>query len=189
MNLSSPLKKFTTSSGLTYGDVFIPPSPIKPTILFLHGFPSAAYDWRHQISHFSQAGYGVLAPDLLGYGSSDKPESAQEYKGKRMASDVVELLDYENIDKVHGVGHDWGSFFLSRLANYHSTRFYSYSFMAVGYMPPNVVFDLESANAELKREVGYDTFGFWEFFLEEDAAVVLKQHVSAFRIAADVLKN
>jgi pimeloyl-ACP methyl ester carboxylesterase len=189
MNLSSPLEKFTTSSGLTYGYVFLPPSPTKPTILFLHGFPSAAYDWRHQISHFSQSGYGVLTPDLLGYGSSSKPDSAQEYKGKQMASDIADLLDHVKIDKVHGVGHDWGSYLLSRLANYHSVRFYSYSFLGVGYMPPNVVFDLESANAELKREVGYDTFGFWEFFLQEDAAALLRGHVSTFPRVREQLKN
>jgi soluble epoxide hydrolase/lipid-phosphate phosphatase len=189
MNLASPLKKFTTSSGHTYAYVFLPPNPAKPTILFLHGFPSAAYDWRHQVSHFSQSGYGVLTPDLLGYGSSSKPDSAQAYKGQQMASDIVDLLDHEKIDKVHGVGHDWGSYLLSRLANYHSNRFYSYSFLGVGYMPPNVVFDLESANAELKREVGYDTFGFWEFFLEEDAAILLKGHVSTFSRIQEQLRS
>jgi soluble epoxide hydrolase/lipid-phosphate phosphatase len=98
-----------------------------------------------------------------------------------MASDIVGLLDHEKIDKVHGVGHGWGSHLLSRSANYHSTRFYSYSFLGVGYMPPNVVFDLESANAELKREVGYDTFGFWKSFFEEDAVALLREHVSPFQ--------
>jgi soluble epoxide hydrolase/lipid-phosphate phosphatase len=163
MNLPAPVKKFITSSSLTYGYIYIPPSSGIPTILFLHGFPSGAYDWRHQISHFSQEGCGLLVPDLLGYGSTDKPESAEQYKGKKMASDIIEILDHENIGKIHGVGHDWGSYLLSRLANYHSSRFSSYSFLGVGYMPPGLVFDLESANTVLKLEVGYDTFGFWEF--------------------------
>lgn len=95
-----------------------------------------------------------------------------------MADDIVSLLNHENVDKVHGVGHDWRSYLLSRLANYHSVRFYSYSFLGVGYMPPNIVFDLDRANAELKREVGYDTFGFLEFFLEDDAPALLREHVS-----------
>jgi soluble epoxide hydrolase/lipid-phosphate phosphatase len=178
MNLPAPVKKFITSSSLTYGYIYILPSSGKPTILFLHGFPSGAYDWRHQISHFSQEGCGLLVPDLLGYGSTDKPESAEEYKGKKMASDIIEILDHENIGKIHGVGHDWGSYLLSRLANYHSSRFSSYSFLGVGYMPPGLVFNLESANTALKLEVGYETFGFWEFLIEEDAAAVINQRVS-----------
>ena len=112
MNLDIPLKKVTLPSVVTYGYVYHHPTPTKPTIPFLHGFPSAAYDWRHQISHFSKAGYGVLAPDLLGYGSTDKPLAAHEYRGKKMAAEIIEILDHENINKVHGVGHDWGSYLL-----------------------------------------------------------------------------
>ena len=75
-----------------------------------------------------------------------------------MVSDIIEILDDENIGKIHGVGHDWGSYLLSRLANYHSSQFYSYSFVGVEYMSPGLVFDLERANAALKDKVRYDTF-------------------------------
>jgi pimeloyl-ACP methyl ester carboxylesterase len=182
MNLSTELAKFTISSGLTYGYIYLHPSPGKATILFLHGFPSAAYDWRHQVPHFSQAGYGVLAPDLLGYGSTDKPGQPEQYKGKKMASEIIEILDHEKIDKVHGVGHDWGSYMLSRLANYHSHRFLSYSFLDVAYMPPGIHFDVEVANAESKAEVGYERFGFWKFLIEDDAADLLREHVGGSEV-------
>jgi pimeloyl-ACP methyl ester carboxylesterase len=84
-----------------------------------------------------------------------------------MASDIIEILDHENIGKIHGVGHDWGSYLLSRLDNYHSSRLHSYSFVGVGYMPPGLVYELERVNAALKLEVGYDTFGFWELLYRE----------------------
>ena len=177
MNLSTKLTKFTLSSGVTYGYVYIPPQSAKTTILFLHGFPSGAYDWRHQIPYFSAAGFGVIVPDLLGYGSTDKPEAAEAYKGKKMASEIIEILDHEKINKVHGVGHDWGSYLLSRLANYHSNRFFSFSFLDVAYMPPGIKFDVEAANAESKDEVGYERLGFWKFLIEDDAVAILKEHV------------
>lgn len=94
-------------SGTTYSYVHIKPSGEKPYILFLHGFPSSSYDWRHQISFFSKLGYGIIAPDLLGYGATDKPKESESYKLKSIAQDVVSILDIEKTGKVYGVGHDW----------------------------------------------------------------------------------
>lgn len=106
-------RKLTTiSSSTTYCYVHFTPSSPKPTNFFLHGFPSSSYDWRHQISHFSSHGYGVLVPDLLGYGGTDKPVSPNAYLGKKMATEVVDVLDYEGLDMVHAVGHDFGSHLL-----------------------------------------------------------------------------
>jgi soluble epoxide hydrolase / lipid-phosphate phosphatase len=179
MNLNVPLTKAKLPSGVTYGYVFCHPTTEKPTILFLHGFPSAAYDWRHQISYFSQAGYGVLAPDLLGYGSTDKPIAVEDYRGKKMAAEIVEILDREGISKVHGVGHDWGSYLLSRLANYHSDRFFSYSFLDVAYMPPGI-FDIDAVETDSIAEVGYERLGFWRFLIEDGAMELVMNNVSCW---------
>lgn len=95
-------------SGTTYRYIHIRPQQSnKPYILFLHGFPSNAYGWRHQIRFFSEKGYGVVAPDLLGYGGTDKPSEPEAYRQKKMADEVVEILDEEGIEKVLGVSHDW----------------------------------------------------------------------------------
>jgi soluble epoxide hydrolase/lipid-phosphate phosphatase len=106
--------KFTTSRKLTYSYIHILPQtsssnagPKKGYILFLHGFPSSSYDWHHQIAHFSANGYGLIVPDLLGYGESDKPREGSFYTGKGMASDIAEILEHESIREVVGVGHDW----------------------------------------------------------------------------------
>ncbi|RDW92237.1 hypothetical protein BP5796_01631 [Coleophoma crateriformis] len=115
--------------GLTYSFINIPPSSTtvpKPHILFLHGFLSGSADWRHQITYFSGKGYEVFVPDLLDYGGSSKPSDTALYlyKGKDMAADLIEILDAEGImGKLLGVGHDCGSFLLSRMANYHPDRF------------------------------------------------------------------
>lgn len=96
-------------SGITYSYVHIKPSEEKPYILFCHGFPSSSYDWRHQIAFFSNLGYGIVAPDLLGYGGTDKPKELEPYKMKTMCADVVGILDAVGVEKVLGVGHDWYS--------------------------------------------------------------------------------
>lgn len=96
------------NDGTTYAFVHVPPTDFKkPTFLLLHGFPSSSWDWRHQISQFRKAGYGVVAPDLLGYGDTDKPEELDAYSMKRMSSHVAEILQRKGLQKVIGVGHDW----------------------------------------------------------------------------------
>lgn len=92
--------------GTNYGYVYVPAQPSKPTLLLLHGFPSSSYDWRHQIARLPEAGYGVLAPDLLGYGDTDKPAEFENYKMANMCAHITELLDKERLATVIGVGHD-----------------------------------------------------------------------------------
>ena len=94
-------------SGRTYRYVHYRPRKVdKPTVLFLHGFPSSSYDWRRQFDYFASRGYGVIAPDLLGYGGTDKPTDVEAYTLKNQAHEVAELLDCVDIEAVLSVGHD-----------------------------------------------------------------------------------
>jgi soluble epoxide hydrolase/lipid-phosphate phosphatase len=165
-------------SGPTYSYVYIPAHPNKPTLLLLHGFPSSCYDWRFQVSHFRSRGYGVLAPDLLGYGETDRPTDANAYRGKKMASEIVEILEHEKLDVVHGIAHDWGTFLLGRLANYYPERLASASFLVVGYRPPGERLDLDGLNAMTKKAVGYEVCGYWRFFEREEAGEIVDKNVS-----------
>lgn len=98
----------TTNRALTYSYIHIPPQlPNTRYLLFLHGFPSTSYHWHHQISFFKAKGYGVIAPDLLGFGETSKPTELEMYKGEDMANDIVEILDSEGIERLIGVAHDW----------------------------------------------------------------------------------
>jgi pimeloyl-ACP methyl ester carboxylesterase len=172
-------KTVILSTGHTYNYVHIPPtSPTKPTILFFHGFPSSCYDWRHQINFFPLHGYGILAPDLLGYGGSSKPTSAEEYKAKKMAAEMIEILDHEGLTKVHAVSHDTGTILLSRLANYYPDRLLSCTFLAVPYSKPGEHFDLDAVNALTKKVHGKERFGYLKFFVSDRTGDLLDQHVS-----------
>ncbi|KAF8859296.1 alpha/beta-hydrolase [Acephala macrosclerotiorum] len=167
-------------SGVTYAHTYIPAKAGNATILFLHGFPSSSYDWRHQITHFSSLGYGVIAPDLLGYGETDKPTSVSDYRGIKMAAEINELLEHANLSKVHGVAHDWGSFLLSRLANYYPQRLLSCSFLVVAYRAPGQNMNVDAVNALTKEKLGWKMCGYWKFFEKEDAGQILKDHIESF---------
>jgi len=76
--------------------------------LLLHGFPECAYSYRHQIATLERLGYRVWAPNLRGYGKSDKPLGRREYTMDRLEQDVTDLIDASGARSVLLVGHDWG---------------------------------------------------------------------------------
>jgi pimeloyl-ACP methyl ester carboxylesterase len=64
-----------------------------PLVVMVHGFPELWYSWRHQIKPVAAAGYRVVAPDVRGYGGSDKPHEVQAYDMETLMNDVVGLVD------------------------------------------------------------------------------------------------
>lgn len=101
-------KTTTTSDGTTYAYIRIPAAtPTNPTFLLLHGFPSSSFEWRHMVPRLKGKGYGIVAPDLLGYDDTDKPVEVEAYSHKRMADQIIEILEVEGLKRVIGVGHDW----------------------------------------------------------------------------------
>ena len=173
-------KLTTLPCGRTYSYVSILAKSNKPNILFLHGFPSSSFDWRHQVAYFSALGYGILTPDLLGYGQTSKPLDPASYGGKRMASELAELLEFEGLGKVHGVGHDCGSPLLGRLYSYFPDRFLSCAFLSVPYTPPGTYFDLDAYKASSEQMLGFEKYGYMRFMRTEDSWKVLSAHVSDF---------
>jgi soluble epoxide hydrolase/lipid-phosphate phosphatase len=187
MAIPKPNKQLTLPSGTRYAYIHCPPSgPHKPTLLFLHGFPSTSHDWRHQITHFSSRGYGVLAPDLLGYGGSSKPLDPEAYLGSIMSADIIAILDHENIGKGNGdgdgkviaIGHDWGTYLLSQLAFRYPERFEKFVFLSVPYSPPGRAMDVEVINRATRRSMGFEQFGYWMFLTEDGAGRVIGENVS-----------
>jgi pimeloyl-ACP methyl ester carboxylesterase len=92
---------------LKYHYYYSPAASGKPTLLFLHGFPSTAHDWNRQINYFQPKGYGILAPDMLGFGGTSRPTDVEYFRMSGMAADIIEILDNEKLGKVIGVAHDW----------------------------------------------------------------------------------
>lgn len=78
-----------------------------PLVVLLHGFPQFWYTWRKVIPLLS-GNYTVVAPDLRGYGESDKPENILDYSLNVMSEDIVGLIKSLGHEKAHIVGHDWG---------------------------------------------------------------------------------
>ncbi len=104
---SSLSKNFKVSRGFNYHYYYAPPKDEKVTLFFAHGFPSNADSWHKQASFFRNLGYGVLVPDLLGYGETDKPMDIDPYRYKHLVVDITDIFDHENVDKVIAIGHDW----------------------------------------------------------------------------------
>ena len=102
-------KQTTLSDGTTYAYAYRPAAQAdKATFLLLHGFPSSSYDWRSQYQHLADKGFGLLIPDLLGYGDTDAPSEVEAYSLKRMSGHIEEILEKEGLKNgVIAVGHDW----------------------------------------------------------------------------------
>ncbi|MCS7275416.1 MAG: alpha/beta fold hydrolase [Dehalococcoidia bacterium] len=91
-------------------------------VVLLHGFPELWYSWRHQIPALAAAGLRAIAPDLRGYGESDKPPRIEDYDIQHLVGDVVGLLDALGLEKAVLVGHDWGSIILWMVTVMHPDR-------------------------------------------------------------------
>ncbi len=80
-----------------------------PLVLLIHGWPESWYSWRHQIRALADAGYHVVAPDMRGYGGTDKPKEQDAYNIEQLSADVVGVVDAMGEEQAYLVGHDWGA--------------------------------------------------------------------------------
>src|SRR5215467_4467921 len=64
-----------------------------PLIILCHGFPECWYSWRHQLPALAKAGFRAVAPDLRGYGRSDRPEEVEKYTILDNIGDIVGLVN------------------------------------------------------------------------------------------------
>ncbi|TFK31553.1 Alpha/Beta hydrolase protein [Crucibulum laeve] len=178
---SSLYHKVKTRRGFTYGYYLTPnPGKGKPTVLLIIGFPSTAQDWAPQFKYLTERGYGVIAPDMLGYGGTDKPHDADAYRASPMANDIIDILDKENTKTAFVVSHDWGVIVASRIVNLFPERVSAMAFLSLGYFPPNPKWDWEQAIEQNRKEIGSDVFGYWEFFASDDAPKLIETNLDSF---------
>lgn len=78
-----------------------------PLVVLLHGFPEFWYAWRHQIPALAKK-FQVVAPDLRGYGETERPPNVSDYQGHLLVGDVAGLIHALGHEKAHIIGHDWG---------------------------------------------------------------------------------
>jgi pimeloyl-ACP methyl ester carboxylesterase len=80
-----------------------------PLVVLCHGFPESWYSWRHQLQALAEAGFHAVAPDMRGYGQTDRPDAIEQYTLLHLTGDIVGLLDALSADKAVIAGHDWGA--------------------------------------------------------------------------------
>lgn len=88
-------------------------------VILLHGFPENSSSWLHQFDPLVDAGFAVIAPDLRGYGASDRPSATSAYEIQHLVEDVATIIHSEGDDRAVVVGHDWGGLIAWRLAALH----------------------------------------------------------------------
>jgi epoxide hydrolase 4 len=96
----------------------------RPLMLFLHGFPEAAFVWDEMLAHFSapeHGGYWCVAPNLRGYAGSTSPADVSLYRAKYLVQDLVALKQAlsPNESLACLVAHDWGGAVAWNMANQH----------------------------------------------------------------------
>lgn len=105
-----------------------------PPVLMLHGEPTWSYLYRHMVPVFAGAGLRALAPDLVGFGRSDKPTDRAAYSYQAHVDWTAEWLEALDLRDVTLVCQDWGSLIGLRLATEHPDRF-ARIVVANGFLP------------------------------------------------------
>jgi pimeloyl-ACP methyl ester carboxylesterase len=104
-----------------------------PPVLLLHGWPDSHRLWRHQVEALTAAGFRTVAPDLRGFGDSDRPAEVEAYSLLNIAGDVVGTLDHFGIARAHVVGHDWGAALAWAMAAFMPERVDHLAVLSVGH--------------------------------------------------------
>lgn len=104
-----------------------------PAVLLLHGFPDSSALWRHQIPALVEAGHRVIAPDLRGFGASDRPEDVEAYRMELLVGDMLGILGALGVERASVVGHDWGSALGWALAAFAPERVQRLAALSVGH--------------------------------------------------------
>lgn len=83
----------------------------RPTVVLVHGYPDRQGTWDAVVARLPLDDWHVVTYDVRGAGSSDAPAARAAYRTERLVDDLVAVLDavLSEGEKVHLVGHDWGS--------------------------------------------------------------------------------
>jgi pimeloyl-ACP methyl ester carboxylesterase len=136
-----------------------------PLVILVHGWPESWYSWRHQLKALADAGYHAVAPDMRGYGKTDRPNAVEAYDIHQLTADLVGIVNAMGQKDAMLVGHDWGSIVGWHAMLLHPTRFTAYVAMSVPYNGRGPISTVEG----LKRTMG-DNFFYILYFQEPGVA-------------------
>lgn len=150
-----------------------------PLVLLCHGFPESWYSWRHQLPALAEAGYHAVAPDMRGYGRTDRPPEVERYTQLHHVGDLVGLLDAIGEETAVVVGHDWGAPVAWNATLLRPDRFRAVAALSVPYAPRGSVRPTEALRAAAGDRFMYmlyfQTPGVAEAELEADVRATLRR--------------
>jgi pimeloyl-ACP methyl ester carboxylesterase len=136
-----------------------------PLVILVHGWPESWYSWRHQLPALAAAGYRAVAPDMRGYGKTDKPQAVEDYDIHHLTTDLVGIVDALGEKSAMLIGHDWGAIVCWQAMLLHPQRFTALVAMSVPYSGRGQ----QSIVQSLKRVYG-DNFYYILYFQEPGVA-------------------
>jgi pimeloyl-ACP methyl ester carboxylesterase len=149
-----------------------------PLVLFCHGFPESWYSWRHQLKALAEAGFRAVAPDMRGYGNTDRPAEIERYSLFHLVGDMVGVLDALGEKQAVIVGHDWGAPVAWHAALMRPDRFRAVVGLSVPYRPRGAVqpTSVMPQNAEASfYQLYFQAPGTAEAELEADVQVSIRK--------------
>jgi pimeloyl-ACP methyl ester carboxylesterase len=106
-----------------------------PLVVLCHGFPESWYSWRHQLPALAAAGFHAVAPDMRGYGRTDRPEAIDQYTLLHLVGDILGLVDALGAEQAVIAGHDWGAPVAWHAAQLRPDRFRAVIGLSVPFRP------------------------------------------------------
>ncbi len=103
------------------------------TALLIHGMPDTSLIWKDLAPALIKDGYRVVAPDMIGYGKSDKPQETERYAGEHVVADTLAIIDTLGLKNIDIVGHDWGAGIVWELVMLKPELFRKHVCLAVGH--------------------------------------------------------
>lgn len=91
-------------------------------IVLVHGMPTSSWLYRRIAEQLANQGFRVIAPDLLGFGASDKPKGHEVYSMRNQSDRIIELLDHLKISKAIFTGHDLGGPWVFEIVDRHPEK-------------------------------------------------------------------
>ena len=156
-----------------------------PLVILVHGCPESWYSWRKQIDVIADAGYTVVAIDVRGYGKSDKPYPVSEYSLKKLADDIVGVIDFLDFETAILIGRDWGGPIVWHTALLHEDKITAVAGLSVPYFRR-----LDFTPIELFKLLYKDRFFYQIYFQNEGVAekeleANIKKYLEATYFSAD----
>ena len=150
-----------------------------PLVLMCHGFPESWYSWRHQFQALADAGYHAVAPDMRGYGESDKPQDVSAYNQVEVVNDIIGLIPALGYDTAIVLGHDWGGPTAWSCALHHPDKVTAVGVLSVPFSPRAEAPPLDTLQMIFKDQFFYQLYfqqeGVAEAELEADVRLSLRK--------------